>query len=114
MSHSKNYPSLLHGRFHLETVVQTGRHRLFTQDMISLLSECKTNLEVHLVLHGNDNSIAESLSHRLDSICRCLMQLLPCIEDESLIDTMSSSKVAACLGTWLGNGDNLALRGLFK
>ncbi len=112
MSHPEDDPSLLHSSLHLQAIIQVGRHRLLAQNVVPLLSKRKTNFEMHLVLHGNNDSITEPLADCLDGLCGRLVQLLPGIEDEGLVYVMCGGEVVASLRARFRHGDDLALGGL--
>lgn len=86
MPHPEDDVGFLNRRLHPDTVVDSGGHGLLAEDVIALLSERKRYLHVHLILYGNENGICKTLSNGLDRFLRCLEQVLPGLEDESLVN----------------------------
>jgi hypothetical protein len=70
MSSTKDRPSLLHRNFHDKTVLQACGYRLLAENMVSLLSERQDDVEMHLILHSNNDSVGEAFTNGIDSLRR--------------------------------------------
>lgn len=114
MSHAEYDPSLVYRFLHLDKIAEAGCHRLFAQDMISLLSKCQDDILVHRVLHSDDDCICQAFSNGLVRLCGCFEEILPGIEDKGIIDSVCLGKEGAGVVTRLRNRYDLALIGLIE
>jgi len=70
MSDTKYRPSLLDRRFHSETVFQACGHWLLTENVVSLLSKRQSDLQMHMIMHSNDDGIGEAFTNGADGLRR--------------------------------------------
>ena len=114
MSHPKYDLSLVDRLFHLNKIAQVRCHRFLAQDMISLSSKGQDDILVHVVLYSDDDSICQALSDRLERLCGRLVEILPCIEDEGIIDGVRLGKERAGVVTGLCDRYDFALMRLIE
>lgn len=86
MSGAEDDTCFLDRGLHPNAVFELGRHGFLAENMIALLGECKHNLEVHIVLDADQDRVGEAFTYGLDSVGGSLVQFLPCIEYQGLVD----------------------------
>lgn len=106
MSNAKDCPSLPNRGFHPETVLQTCGHGFLTKNVVSLISKCQSDLEMHMILHSNDDRVGETFTNGVDGLRRGCVQIFPCCKDEGLVYLMMFCKEFLSFQTWFCNSDN--------
>lgn len=112
VSHSKNCTWFLNGVLHIDAIFYAGRHRFLAQNMIALLCERHGNLKMEVILHGDEDGVSQTLANGAYCFCGSSVEILPCIENKRLIHFVQFGKMFLRLGTWFGDGDDLAAFGI--
>lgn len=86
MSGAEYDTCFLNRGLHPNAIFELGRHGFLTENVVTLLGERKHNLEVHIVLDADQNRVGEAFAYGLDSVGGSLVQLLPCVEHQGLVD----------------------------
>jgi hypothetical protein len=89
VAHPKYDTGLLNRRLHLQAIIHVCGHGLLAKDMVALLCKGEHDLEMHVILHGDDDSVTETLAYGGDGLCGCLVQVLPGVEDKGLVNGVS-------------------------
>lgn len=63
--------------------------------MISLPGKGQDNILVHMILHSDNDCICQAFSDGLERLCGCFEEILPCVEDEGIVDSVRLGKAGA-------------------
>lgn len=112
MSHSKNCTGFLNSSLHINAVFHAGCHRLLAEDVVTLLCKRQGNLEMEVILDGDENSISQALANGTYCFRGGSVEILPIIKDKSLVHLVQFREKFLRLGTWFGDSNNLAAFGV--
>ena len=109
MAHSENCPSILHSSLYLETIIQTGSHRFFTENMITLTCKCVNHFCMKMILNCDQYGICQTFRNGTNRFRRCCVKFLPGIEYKGFVDTVQSGEILLRIWTRFSYSYDFAL-----